>query len=294
MTRKALPLDTGPIRVLIVDDEPLARQTVRVLLREDPDVEVVGECANGRQAVEALQAQPVDLVFLDVQMPGMTGLEVIEAIGPAQMPVIIFTTAYDHYALRAFEVHALDYLLKPFDDDRFEAALGRAKAQVRQRTISELSQRLFSLLEDPAPSRPRPEGRPADTRPMDSRAADSRSPEGRYLTRIMIKGTGPIVFLKVDEIDWIEAADYYAELHVGGKTHLLRESLKSLEERLDPDLFMRIHRSTIVNLDRVQRLQPDARGDYEVVLRDGTAVRLGRGRKEELQARLTGLALEGE
>ena len=276
--------DMRPIRALIVDDEPLARQIIRSLLASDPEVVVMGECSNGAQAIEVMTSEKPDLVFLDVQMPEKTGLEVLKEVGPDQMPVVIFTTAYDRYALKAFEVQALDYLLKPFDDERFESAVNRAKKQVRQKEIGHLSQKLFSLLDHtglvPSPTTASP--------PQQAEKTDA-SP---YLHRIMIKGSGPIFFLKVEEIDWIEAADYYAELHVGDQAHLLRESLKSLEDKLNPAHFMRIHRSTIVNLDRIHKLQPDARGDYQVILRDGGKLRLGRGKKDELQSRLMGIAPE--
>ena len=256
------------IRTLIVDDEPLARKTVRMLLADDEEIEIIGEAGNGKDAVAAIREQKPDLLFLDVQMPALDGIGVMRTIGAENMPVTIFVTAYDQYALKAFEVHALDYLLKPYDDERFEQALERAKQQVRRAAIESLSQRLFSLME----------------------AMPGQKEEApQYLSRIMVKGSGPIVFLKVEEIDWIEAADYYVQLHVGGRTHLLRESLRNLDQQLDPSCFMRIHRSAIVNLDRVRKLQPDARGEYQVILQDGTTLKLGRGRREALQEKLMGL-----
>lgn len=269
MPTKALP----PIKTLIVDDEPLARETVRMLLKADADIEIVGECSNGQEAIETIQDMKPDLVFLDVQMPEIDGLGVMRALDPDEIPVVVFTTAYDQYALKAFEVHALDYLLKPYDDERFEQALNRAKEQVRQKSIRHLSEKLMALLD----AQPQAAQNPAQVQSKN---------ESTPIKRIMIKGSGPIFFLKVEEIDWIEAADYYVQLHVGSKCHLMRESLRNLEKQLDPNHFMRIHRSTIVNLERVYKLKPDARGDYQVILRDGTALKLGRGRREILQNKL--------
>ena len=250
---------------MIVDDEPLARQSIRLLLQNDPQIELVGEARNGAEAVRAIRKHSPDLLFLDIQMPEMDGFEVLEKIEADRMPVIVFVTAFDRYALKAFEVHALDYLLKPFSDARFEKALAQAKAQIGQREISALSQKLLALLED------------RDLR---------RSPQSRsqsYLTRLMVKSAGRVLFLKTDEIDWVEAADYYVKLHVGRKGHLLRETMSELESKLDPEKFVRIHRSTIVNLDRVREMHPLFGGEYGVVLHDGTELKLSRTRREQLQ-----------
>ena len=263
--------ENAPIRILVVDDEPLARQALIGLLGEDREVEVVGECANGAEAVAAIESLEPELVFLDVQMPELDGLGVVHAVGPESMPVVIFVTAYDRYALRAFEVHALDYLLKPFDDERFAQALSRGKAQVRQSAMEDVGRKLISMLS----SHPT----------WGVGAVDAP----RYLERIMVKGSGPIRFIKVRDITWIEAADYYVQIHAGGESHLLRESMRNLEQRLNPKGFMRIHRSAIVNLDRIVQLEPDAHGDYMVALECGTRVKLGRGRKDELQDRLMGM-----
>lgn len=254
------------IRTVIVDDEPLARRNLRLLLEKDPQIEIVEECGNGREAVQAIHALSPDLIFLDIQMPEMDGFDVVERVGPEQIQAIIFVTAFDQYALKAFDVHALDYLLKPFDDERFGHALRRAKSQIEAREINRLSKRLLALL--------------------DERERISSTRQKSYLTRVMIKAAGRVVLLKVDEIDFIEADGNYAKLHVGRKAHLLREKMHDLEGRLDPARFVRIHRSVIVNLDRIKEMHPHFNGDYVVVLEDGRQLRLSRTRRENLEARL--------
>ena len=256
------------IKTLVVDDEPLARQSLRILLGDDPEVELVGEASGGREAVRLIREHSPDLVFLDIQMPEMDGFGVLENLDAGRLPVVVFVTAFDRYALKAFEVHALDYLLKPFSDARFEKALRQAKAQIGQREISHLSRRLLALLEDRG-------ARPPATTPT-ARATN-------YLTRLMVKSAGRVFFLKADEIDWVEAADYYVKLHVGRKSHLLRESMSELESKLDPEKFLRIHRSSIVNLDRVREMHPRFGGEYAVLLHDGTELKLSRTRREHLQ-----------
>ncbi len=256
------------IRTLIVDDEPLAREGVRVLLQQDPDVEVVGECANGREAVRAIEDLGPDLLFLDVQMPEIDGFEVLTRIDAARMPVVVFVTAYDQHALRAFEVHALDYLLKPFKDERFRTALEHAKTQIRQQKVSEVSQRLVALLEQTTGKASTPA--PSDDEP--------------YLRRLVVKTGGRVFFINVEEIDWIEAADYYVRLHVGRASHLLRETMSNLERQLDPQQFQRIHRSTIVQLDCIAALEPVYHGDYVVLLRDGTQLKMSRRHRQKVEA----------
>lgn len=256
------------IRTLIVDDEPLARRNLRLLLERDPQIEIVDECGNGREAVKAINELSPDLIFLDIQMPEMDGFDVLERVGPERIQAIIFVTAFDQYALKAFDVHALDYLLKPFDDERFAHALRRAKGQIEAREINRLSKRLLALLDERE----------------SQRASSSR--QKSYLTRLMIKISGRVMLLKVDEIDFIEADGNYAKLHVGRKSHLLREKMHDLEERLDPAKFVRIHRSVIVNLDRIKEMHPHFNGDYIVVLEDGRQLRLSRTRRENLEARL--------
>jgi two-component system LytT family response regulator len=257
------------IRTLIVDDEPLARCNLRLLLEKDPQIEILEECRNGREAVKAINTLSPDLIFLDIQMPEMDGFDVLAHAGPEQIQAIIFVTAFDQYALKAFDVHALDYLLKPFDDERFAHALTRAKSQIETQEIDRLSKRLLALLEE-----------------RENERKDSRQ-EKSYLTRLMIKASGRVVLLKVDEIDFIEADGNYAKLHVGRKAHLLREKMHDLEGRLDPEKFIRIHRSIIVNLDRIKEMHPHFNGDYIVVLEDGRQLRLSRSRRELLEARLS-------
>ena len=242
-------MSTAKIRTIIVDDERLARSNLLVLSGRDPEIEVVAQCGSGAEAVEGIRRLQPDLLFLDVQMPECDGFDVLEMLGRDLPRAIIFVTAYDQYALRAFEAGALDYLLKPFDNGRFELALNRAKQKIR---MVENRQSL------PAPA----------------------------LERIVVKSAGEVCFLKTSEIDWIEAADYYACLHVGGKNHLLRRSLADLEEDLDPNMFCRVHRSSIVNLERVQVLKLAEDGEYEILLHSGTRVRLSRRYRKHLEARI--------
>ena len=242
MSAEASPIK---IRTVIVDDEPLARSNLAVLLRLDPEIEIVSECGSGVDAPREIRAAKPDLLFLDVQMPECDGFDVLELLGKNVPAAIIFVTAYDQYALRAFEAGALDYLLKPFDNARFDRALGRAKQKIAQG-----------------------KGLP------------------KKLQRLTIKSAGQVAFVSLSEIDWIEAADYYAALHVGDKTHLLRRSMAELEQDLDPATFCRIHRSTIVNLDRVRGLKVSEDGDYQVLLENGTELRMSRRYRKQLQSRL--------
>jgi two-component system LytT family response regulator len=237
----------GPskIRTLVVDDEPLARSNLVLLLRLDAEIEIVGECASGMEALTAIRSYKPDLVFLDVQMPECDGFDVLEMLGGDLPPAVVFVTAYDQYALRAFEAGALDYMLKPFDNVRFERALARAKERI----------------------------------------GPGQGPPKR-MECLAIKSAGQVLFLKISEIDWIEAADYYACLHVGAKSHLLRRSIAELEQELDGSAFCRIHRSTIVNLDRVRGLKLNEDGEYEVLLENGANLRMSRRYRKELQSRL--------
>ena len=247
------------IRAIIVDDEGLARDTLELLLKSHEDIQVIRSCENGREAVDAIQAEAPDLVFLDIQMPEINGFEVIEKIGPENMPVVIFVTAYDQYALRAFEAQALDYLLKPFDDDRFEQALERARSLIKQRKVGALSAQLAALVSD----------QPAiETK--------EEPPETDYLERVMVKGRGSIYFIKVADIDWIEAAGDYVSLHTGKKTHLIRETMTGMVKKLDPKRFVRVHRSSIVRVDHVKEIKPYFHGDYIILLHDGTELKLSR------------------
>ena len=245
------------VQCLIVDDEPLARERLRQLLQQEADIEIAGECADGRQAVEMIKNQSPDLVFLDVQMPELDGFGVLEQIQGEHMPAIIFVTAHDRFALRAFEVHAVDYLLKPFDRDRFQTALRRALGHIQQAQSGELSQRLTALLAEVKPA-------------------------AKHLERLSIKSSGRVIFLKTDDIDWIEAADNYVSLHVGAETHLHRETMSALAEQLSTSKFLRISRSTIVNVDRIKELQPLFHGEYVVILRNGTKLTLSRNYRDAL------------
>ena len=247
------------IRAAIVDDEPLARRRIRNLLAEAADVEIVAECANGNEAIEALEESPPDLLFLDVQMPEVDGFDVLQAIGVGRVPAVIFVTAYDQFALRAFEANALDYLLKPFDDDRFAAALQRARERIRQQHGGDLDRRLQALLEN------------------------VRGDHG-YLRRLVVPSGHRSVFVRTEHIDWIEAERNYVRLHVGGKTHLLRENLTHVASALDPATFCRIHRSTIVNIDRIETVESLFHGEYQVVLHDGTRLTSGRSYRSNLNA----------
>ncbi len=244
------------IRTLVVDDEPLARARLAKLAAAEPDVELIGRCANGREAVAAIQNQSPDLVFLDVQMPGLDGFGVLAELRGAPLPAVIFVTASDQFALKAFEVHALDYLLKPVDRERFQAALGRAREQIWRNQSGGLDERLAALLADLRPAKP--------------------------LARLAIKSNGRVVFIRVEDIDWVAAADNYVELHVGAETHLQRETLTTLAGQLPPRQFIRISRSTIVNVDRIKELQPLFHGEYAVLLRNGTRLTLSRGYRKAL------------
>jgi two-component system LytT family response regulator len=249
------------MRTLIVDDEPLARERLAALLSNEQDVLIVAQCRDGEEAVTAIVDHEPDLVFLDVQMPQMNGFEVIEAVGGERMPLVIFVTAYDQHALRAFQVRALDYLLKPFDRERFNEALERARRQVEREETGDLGRRLLALVKDLRRDQPRAE-------------------------RLVVKSGGRLFFLRADEIDWVEAAGNYVRLHVGTTSHLLRETMNAIEGRLDPEKFFRIHRSRIVNMERIQELQPWLNGEYAVLLRTGTRLTLSRGYREKLQDRL--------
>jgi two-component system LytT family response regulator len=240
------------IRALIVDDEPLARKRIRRFLTEEPDMSVIDECGTGREAIQAIEEKPTDLLFLDIQMPGISGFEVIQSISAERMPFVIFITAYDQHALKAFEVHALDYLLKPFKQDRFQKALERARVQLAKRGDGESDPGLAALIR--------------------KLRADQV-----FLNRFMIKSSNRVVFVKTSEVDWIESAANYALLHVGEKTHLVRETMQALETKLCPRTFQRISRSAIVNLERVKELQPMGKGQYVIILNNGKQLTMTRG-----------------
>jgi two-component system LytT family response regulator len=243
----------SPLRALVVDDEPIARRTLRLLLAQDPEVELIGEC-DAVEAAERIPRERPDLVFLDVQMPELDGFQLLERVGIETIPAVVFVTAYDRHALRAFDVAAADYLLKPFDDERFAATLRRVKTAL-------------------AAAR--------------AEAGKDGTPTA-FLRRFVVRNADRLVVVSADDVDWIEAADYYSCLHVGSKTHLVRQTMIELERRLDPRRFFRLHRSRIVNLERVREVVPLDKGEYVTVLTDGAQVRVGRGRLEELQRRLAG------
>ena len=278
------------LRTLVVDDEPEAREGLVRLLRGDPEIEIVGECDSGRSAVTAIGALSPDVVLLDIQMPELNGFDVLAEVSPASMPVVVFVTAYDAYALRAFEAHALDYLLKPFSDERFAAAMRQAKQYVQQRRIGELGQKFAALLHgNPlGASSPLVERAPgADSGEPEATAPGEQAPtKAEYLERIVVRHERDVSFVRVAEIDWIGAADYYAKLYVGPRTHLIRETMQQLEARLDPRQFVRIHRSAIVNVDRVKLIRPYFRGGHVVVLHDGRKLVMSRGRREALERAL--------
>jgi two-component system LytT family response regulator len=248
----------SPLRVLLVDDEPLARDCVRVALRPHEDIEIVGECANGEEAVAGILARAPDLVFLDVQMPDFGGFEVIERIGPDRMPPVIFVTAFDEHALEAFRVHALDYVLKPFDDARVDEALAHARTQLAARRDGALGRRLAALLGDRLPNATTPHAAPA------------------YVTRFGVRHDDRTQFVLATAVDWFEADGNYVRLHVGATEHRLRSAIARLAQQLDPRQFAQIHRSMIVNLDRVREVQPWFGGDYVAILKDGQRLRVSR------------------
>jgi two-component system LytT family response regulator len=278
------------IRTLVVDDEPLARDGVRLRLERENDFQVLGERGNGLEAVSAIRDLAPDLVFLDVQMPGLTGFEVLAELGPAQMPAVVFVTAYDQYAIRAFEANALDYLLKPFDDVRFHAALSRARRRMAEQRDGELGRRLAALLADygrgfgQALPSPGAAAESVDPSPAVAPADDGRP--ARFADRLVLKDAQAVTFLPVADLDWVEADGDYMRLHAAGKSRLMRCTMAELERRLDADRFVRIHRSTIVNLDRIREMRPSFHGEYTVVLRDGTRLKLSRSYRDRLQARV--------
>ena len=269
------------LRVLIVDDEPLGRQRIEDLVRRDPSIEIAGTAADGPAAVRAIRSLRPDLVFLDVQMPGMSGMEVIREIGPADMPATILVTAYDKHALEAFELAAIDYVVKPFDDERFEAALQRARRLVGASDAHLLRDRLLAVLQGPSGEVPAPT---TPTPPLPVPAfTDARGP---WLERIAVESRGKVKYVQVRDVHYIMASGPYAELYLADRRHLIRISMNSLEEQLDPSRFMRIHRSAIVRLAMVDTLYKGPGGDYEVQLRNGIRLSVSRSRREELERRL--------
>ena len=246
------------IRALIVDDEPLAREWVRSAVAEDPEVEIIGECGDGFKAVEAIESLRPDLVFLDVQMPGMDGFGVLGMLGPEEMPAVIFVTAFDQYALRAFDHHAVDYLMKPFSRERLQEAVKRAKFARDQRSAEDLKETLRKLVEDIRKERSYPDW-------------------------LLLKNEGKSIFIKVKDIDWIESSRNNVKLHVGPHAYLFHETTAGIEGKLDPRKFMRIHRSSIVNIERIKEMHPWFNGDYSVTLRDGTQLTMSSTYRDRLK-----------
>lgn len=246
------------IRTLIVDDEPLAREKLRGFLDKEEGFEVVGECRDGAEALMKIEEEHPDLVFLDIQMPEMNGFDVLENLDPEHLPTIVFTTAFDEYALKAFEVHAIDYLLKPFDRERFRQALEQVRVEQERREVDRMKSRLEALLDDLETRRPQPRD------------------------RLVVKSGGRVVFVRLQDIDWIDAAGNYVKIHTAGDTLQLRETMTRIEKRLDPDRFLRIHRSTIVNIERIRELEQQFHGDYVVVLDGGQRLTLSRSYRDRV------------
>jgi two-component system, LytTR family, response regulator len=276
--------DRKPIRVLVVDDEPLARQRVEDLLAAEEAVEIVASVDNGTAAVDAVRSMNPDLVFLDVQMPGKTGIDVVREIGPDDMPATIFVTAYDRYALQAFDLAAVDYLVKPFDDERFEQAFRRARRQVELEEMGELRERLLAVLD----AGPRASTAPGDGTPAPALPSALPPPrnDAPYLERIAVEMRGKVRVVPVAQIEYITASGPYVELHTSERAYLIREAIQTLEHRLDPNRFLRIHRSIIVRVDLIDTFHRGAGGDYEVQLKSGARLRVSRSRREELERRL--------
>lgn len=250
------------IRTVIVDDEPPARKRIRAMLADEPEFVIIAECGDGGKAIEVIEESGPDLVFLDVQMPQCDGFDVLRALDPGKYPMVIFVTAYDRYAVKAFDVHAIDYLLKPYDRKRFKEALERARSRIAASRLGEIGRGFSKLLEDVRSFQPYPP------------------------PRLVIKSAGSIQFLPVEEIDWIEGAGNYVRVHADAQVHLIRETMSGMEKRLDPERFVRIHRSAIVQLNRIKELQPAFSGEYAVILETGEELKLTRSYRTELEKRL--------
>ena len=266
--------DPSPLRVLVVDDEPLGCRRILNLLRDEPWVEVVGVAEDGDEAIEAIRGLRPDLVFLDIQMPRKTGLDVVQEVGPANMPVTIFVTAYDQFALRAFDVAAVDYLVKPVDEERFEEAFRRARRKVELEGLERVQAQIRSLLSTELGAGADPGAPAADPSPR------------KHLERIAVHMRGKTRVVPVSDVDYVTASGTYSEIHVGKASYLIREPLQALEEQLDPEQFLRIHRSTIVRVSLIDTLLRGEGGEYSVQLRDGARLKVSRYRREELEQRI--------
>jgi two-component system LytT family response regulator len=256
---------TDKIRALIVDDEPIARRGIRTNLKTEPDVEIIGECSNGREAVAAIEKQKPDLIFLDVQMPLLDGFGVVETLGAENLPAVVFVTAFDEHAIRAFEINALDYLLKPVDPERFQKTLERARGQIKNSKARGFNEKISALLEN-----------------LETAAPKSSA----YLERIVIKDAGRITFVDADEIIWISSEGNYVKIHASGKSYLLRETMDAMERKLDPQKFLRLRRSTIVRIEKIKELYPLFNGEFQVILKDGTKLSSSRRYRQNLDALL--------
>jgi two-component system LytT family response regulator len=265
-------MEDQKIRVMLVDDEPLAIRGLKVRLQEFPEIEVVGECANGREAVRDIKANSPDLVFLDIQMPGLDGFGVVRALIGAPAPLIVFVTAYDKYAIDAFEANALDYLVKPVEEERLKDAIHRAREAIKTRAAASRESRLVELLASLSDE---------DRDQIKELIQDpSWTAKDRYSERLSFKDGSKVVMLDADDIDWIDAAGDYMCIHAAGKTHIIRETMKTLQQRLDPARFQRIHRSAIVNVKKVRELHPHSNGEYFVILENGSELKLSRSYKD--------------
>jgi two-component system, LytTR family, response regulator len=270
------------IRALIVDDEELARRGIRARLERFDDVVIVGECVNGREAIQTITSQVPDLVFLDVQMPGLGGFDVVAAVGTERMPAVVFVTAYDEYALRAFDAQALDYLLKPIDDDRFAETLERVRRRLAERAESAIGRRVNALLREQLDRSSSPNSEPGgetSTPPLGVEA----QPASKSAGHILVRDRGRVLVLEIPAIDWIEADGDYVRIHSAGRAHLLRETMAVMETTLRGYRFARVHRSAIVNVARIAELRPLTSREYEVVLHDGTRLRMSRRYREQMR-----------
>jgi two-component system, LytTR family, response regulator len=279
-----------PISTIVCDDEPDAREGLLALLARDPQVVVVGQAATGLETARLIEEQRPELVFLDIQMPEVDGFGALGRLEGGCEPVVVFVTAHDEHALRAFDVRALDYLLKPFSDERFGQALSSAKTRVRQRRAGEIVDQFAALvdasLDEQSPEHGAPTPALHEGDPTTAPSAYASPHAAPRADRIMVRTTKQVVFVRVDDVDWIEADDYYAKLHVGGHAYLIRETMQSLETRLDPKRFARVHRSAIVNLDRIKAMQPYFRGAHVLTLSDGTRLTLSRSRRASFERAL--------
>jgi two-component system LytT family response regulator len=269
---------TKSIRTLIVDDEALARENLRIRLADFPEIELLEECASAPEALSSIRENRPELLFLDIQMPGKDGFALLEELSPEETPVVVFVTAYDEYAVRAFQIHALDYLLKPFDDERLRDTIVQVRERVALLRTGEIAGEGKAWLLS--------EGEDEARNPGDRKPDPDGVPRPPFLERLVVKMCGRVFFVRCDDLDWIQADGDYMRLHIGPRTHLLRRTMTELERCLDPQRFVRIHRSVIVNIDRIKELRPDTRGDHKVILTDGKEVKLTRTYRDRIESLL--------